>query len=188
MSEHPFAQFGKAREVSFEFFDRQYEDQQVSYVLRRFKLTDRATVADLRRQSMDETGTGALTFKAFNEQFHSFPLLLAASRLRGVKLHLEPTALLPAWFKDFTGTPFALEYAEWYRRAAPRAEGRSIGLVFPRKGIRGGLVIHDEMSDYRRFRGFTGVYVGDEKLLFVRPFQTLIDTVWANGHGWRPGG
>ena len=115
--------------------------------------------------------------------------MLGTQRLE--KLHLSQKMLLPALFKFFDQTPMVEAYAKFYEEAQSSAMGRPIGLVFPRKGIMRGLIIHNgEKLDESCFHGLSLVYHGGSKKhrhkLFVQSFQQLIESLFAKGHGWQP--
>jgi hypothetical protein len=162
-----------------------YEEARVTWLLKRFKVArlDR----ELRTADKRAGGEGRLTLASFNDRFPSFPLLLVASRLNGVKLHTDPGSLLPALFKAFDRNVFVVEYEKFYEEAAPRAGGRAVGLVFPRKGFTQGWCIYDGRVGDDHYRGLTLAYRRGNRELFVRPFQTLVEAVHNAGHGWLPG-
>jgi hypothetical protein len=133
-----------------------------------------------------ETGTPRLTMDAFNRTYPTFPILLGTATLAPVKLHLDPRCLLPAMFKAFHDTPLATAFSDYYEQAAPRAAGRTVGLIVPRKGMRNGFLIHGNGLEGLNYHGLSLSYVGKAGAIYVRPFDAMISTIAARGHGWRP--
>lgn len=188
MAEHPFSRLAhRHKTAALSTAEAQFEEARVYFVLQRFGLS--RLVGEVR--TSDPGGADRLTFAAFNSLFPSFPLLLAVSSLGGIKLHVDPRAFLPSMFKKFADVPFVPFYEEVFEDLYPRANGRAVGMVFHRNGIRGGLVIYN--ADEFEPPAYTGVTVmyqgGDHKhrhRLYVRPFQEVILAIWNGGHGWKP--
>lgn len=151
---------------------------------------DTRRIRSLRQKWTAETNIDRLTFRAFNQEFPTFPLLLGTDPLNGVKLHLDRTAMIPSLFKKFSRTPFVKAYEAFYEQVADRANDRAIGLVFPRKGIRHGLIIYSGDFELEIPHSLLWTYVGGTKKktfrVYVRPFQQLAEAIHAKGHGWRP--
>lgn len=196
MSTHPFARFsGDDHHRRLEAqADAAFEEGKVLFTLRAFGLNAARTAAELRRHEEAERGVPALTFRAFHARFPSFPLLLGTSRLDGGALHLDRRALLPALFREFTRAPFVTAYEAFYERHAERAGGRPVGLVFPRKGLRHGLVVYAGGLDDLPFgpRETALVYAGGPAAggrgLVVRSYQRLLEALRDSDRGWRPDG
>lgn len=192
MKENPFHKFTESdarRKVQESRSDAQYEERLVSFVLKMFKL--KKDEPHLRKRDEREGGAGNLRFSLFCDEYRTFPILLGADPLRGTLIHTDPRCFLPQLFKNFDKTPFVTAYELFFERVADRVDGRAVGLVFPRKGIRRGLVIHNgDDLDRRVFRGTVMTYHGGGKKeqlrLYVQPFQTMIEALYAEGHGWRP--
>lgn len=165
-----------------------YEEARVTWLLKKFK-RPRLSAA-LRRNEERETGRAVLTLRAFNDEFPTFPILLGASDLDGVRLHLDERAMMPALFKHFDQAPFVIAYERFYEAAEGRAEGRALGLVFPRKAFPQGWIIFDDGLEAVPYHGATFLYEGgtrkERHRLFVRPFQTMVEAIHREGHGWRP--
>lgn len=165
-----------------------FEGRSLEFLLRTFGMMPRVGRM-LRQQYERRTGRYALLFREFNREYPSFPVLLGADRLPG--LHVDARTFLPALFRQFDQSPFALAYEAFYERAEGVADGRAIGLVVSRKGIPRGLIIHNGVDlPQRVFRGLCMVYQGGRgkatTRLFVQPFQTLVAELHHGGHGWRP--
>jgi hypothetical protein len=95
--------------------------------------------------------------------------------------------MIPSLFKTFVKAPFVAAFETFYEQAALRAEGRSVGLIFPRKGIPHGLIIYSGDLDVTIPRSLVWTYTGGTgKMLHVRPFQQLVEAIHNRGHGWRP--
>lgn len=192
MTENPFHKFtasSERRKILDARADAEYEARLVSFLLKKFHIE--RVERHLRKRDSLAGGNGDLKFSLFCDEYRSFPILLSANPLNGVTLHTDPRAFLPALFKSFDKTPFVMAYEELFEDIADKADGRAVGLVFPRKGIRYGLVIHNgDDLDRRVFRGMVMTYYGGTKKrkfnLYVQPFQNLIEALHNEGHGWRP--
>lgn len=169
-----------------------WEDSKVKYLLGVFKIPKQAR--DVASVAERQTGKPDLTLRAFDEVYPSFPIVLGASRLGGVQLHLDKTAMIPALFKAFGAAPFMKAYEQFYETAAPRAGGRPVGLIFPRKGLKNGMVVYaaddPQIIPFCEREAFF-TYVGgkskkDRHWIIVRSFQKLLEAVHNGGHGWRP--
>jgi hypothetical protein len=165
-----------------------FESRSLMFLLRAFGM---AQVARTLRDACERrTGQPDLRYADFGESFPSFPVLIKAQQFRG--LHADPRCLLPSLFKAYQDTPFFVAYDEWYETIAQFAEetGRAVGLVFTRKGIKNGLIIHNHGGAFiDRCRGLVLVYQSGKKKtqhIFLQPFQAFVEAAYARGHGWRP--
>lgn len=156
--------------------DASHEESRVMHILRVCNLNVTQVSRELCRWNEKETGTFALTFRAFHERFPSFPMYLGASRLGGVKLHTDPRTLLPSLYKSFTNAPFVEAFYEWRRLARPAADGRTIGLIVPRNGMPKGLIIHGPgLLESNSYRGVTMTWSdGEAEPLYLRSYADLI--------------
>lgn len=163
-----------------------FEARSLEFLMTRFGLKKQIPI--FKRRCADLTGKFHLRFVDFHNEYPSFPVYLGSERIPGI--HTDARCFLPALFKNFDQTPFVSAYEQLYERLEPVAEGRAIGLIFNRKGISRGLVIHDGVDlPQRVFAGLSFVYQGGRKnirRLFVQPYQTLVDQLHHGGHGWRP--
>jgi hypothetical protein len=190
LSEHPFQRFASTHHERAEAqADTQYENTCVDYLIKGMHL--HANVRrELYRQERDETTHERLTFHSFHERFPTFPFLLGCSRLRGVKLHLDKKAMIPSLFRQFNEAPFVAAYEQFYESMVARANGRSLGMVFPRKGIVRGLIIYSGDFDLDIPHSLLWTYTGGTKKslhrLYVRPFQQVVEAIHNKGAGWRP--
>lgn len=164
-----------------------YEENRLEYLLHQFHLMPRAA-RQLRQAHVERYGSPALTFAGFNAAYPSFPLVLGVAGIKD--LHLDPRCFLPNLFKAYDRTPFVLAYEEFFDQETARADGRALGLVFRRKGIRHGLIIHDGADlPPRVFTGTVLQYQAGRKRLrrlYVQPYQTVVEQLHHGGHGWRP--
>lgn len=190
MSDHPFKRVARhqlGRDASFAA--AQFEERQVDFLVKLFKLSKRSQ-NQLRECEEGSTGNRYLTFRSFNSEFPSFPLLLHAAYLPGVKLHLDKKAMLPSLFNNFQAAPFVPAYEDWYEKAKERSNGRAISMVFRRSGIAGGLLLTDDILEAVYYHGFTGVYSGgtrkEQRNLYLRPYRSFLEAIYNRGHGWRP--
>lgn len=193
--EHPFEKVGRSSDYIARMGARSnvtFEEGKVQNLLKQFKISKDA-VREIREFAADATGHPDLTFAAFNRRFESFPLLLGASRLDGVQLHLAQTAMIPALFKTFGKAPFVDVFDAFYETNQPRANGRPVGMVFPRKGFKQGMVIYatDDPKEIPLCERETMLaYVSGkgkkQHWLVVRSYQKLLEALHNGGHGWRP--
>jgi hypothetical protein len=168
----------------------QFEEGRVKFVLNRCKLLDHKR--ELLRARARELGQfGRLTFDLFNERFRDFPILLGSHTLGGIKLHQDQRSVLPNWFTNFPKLPFVEAYREFYVARHELANGRPLGVVFPRHGFRQGMIIHNGGLDEYWYRHTMVVYHGGTSKksyqLFVQAFSPLIDAIYNKGRGWQPG-
>jgi hypothetical protein len=175
---------GQANEARAE---QAFEHRTLTFLLREFNLTKEA--ARIARELAAESGRqDPLDLYAFGQAFRTFPIMLGVRRIH--RLHTDKRAFLPAMFKNFKDVPFVTAYAEFFEQRCDEAETRAVGLVFPRKGIDRGLVIHNGVNlPPRVFHGLVLTYTGGKKEtahLYVQPFQSLIQALHNKGHGWRP--
>ncbi len=84
-------------------------------------------------------------------------------------------------------------YSDFYEAEEERANDRVVGLVFPRKGIRHGLIMYasdDHLVLPFSKQEFYQVYVGGTRKaqhrLYIRSFQKVVEAIHNGGHGWRP--
>jgi hypothetical protein len=192
--EHPFEKIRKGTDYIARMGDRaavEFEEGKVRYLLKVFHLS-KAAEREIFNRAERDTGKSDLTLDAFNAVFPSFPLVLGASRLDGFQLHLEQAGLLPALFKTFGSTPFVQAFERFYETTIDAANGRSVGLVFPRKGFKNGLIVYavDDLQQVSLMERETFMaYVSGKKKkhwLVVRSFQSTLLAVYNSGHGWRP--
>lgn len=199
MSEHPF---DRMKDTGQPYHDRiaqraaaAFEEGKVRYLLSVLKFNGRKAAAALQAANEQQTGRPELTFRAFNAAYMSFPLLLGASQLGGAQLHLDPAAMIPALFKTFGQAAFVAAYDTFYSAAESQANGRTVALVFPRKGFKNGMVIYlaDDLDvlpfgEREAFFAYAGGTKARRHWLLVRSFQQTLEAVYNRGHGWRPPG
>lgn len=163
-----------------------YEASRLTYLLRVFGMAPQAVRALIQRH-VEIHGDPALRFAVFNREHPSFPIVLGAALLRD--LHTDPRCFLPNLFKAYDQAPFVAAYEAFFETASRTADGRAVGLVFRRKGVRHGLIMHNGVDlPGRVFGGLTLAYQDStgKQRLFVQPFQTVVEQLHAKGHGWRP--
>lgn len=132
-------------------------------------------------KELAEHGTNRLfTIDAFMEVVPEFPLhLFCASGLKE-KLHLDQKHVFPCWFNDFAALPVTMRFAEMVEEtgAAVRArdEGKPIAMVFERKGVRGGLVMHTAGASYLR-NGMAALlyHATDRTVVAVQRFWDVLE-------------
>lgn len=187
---HPFMQFNRPdQDRAALMAEIQWEYRCVQYLLGAVGLKPvNKQAAALVHQHYQATGRAELTMQAFNEANPSFPLLLSCSAAAGHKLYLAKNALIPSLFNRFSAAQFVPYFEKWWEQVEGQANGRAIGLVFPRQGINGGMILHGEGIEGVFFRGFTGLDTGGTKKhparLYLRAFRPLVAAIHNSGHGW----
>lgn len=180
--------------------ESQFEEARVRFLLNRLKLSQfkRRLLDAWERQHSEKR----LRLAAFNHVFPTFPFLLCSHRLRGVPLpgrgdkvtpdsyqvHRDPASVEASRFKKFSRVPFVIAYQQMLEDLGEEAGERSVAMVFPRKGLLHGLVIHNDATEQYWTHGLSWVYKppDSDDRLYVQPFSALIDEIYANGRGWRP--
>ncbi len=169
--------------------------ERVEFLLGRSGFKAGKAAAALRAAADRAIGQPIVRFTEFNEANPTYPVLLGCSTLGGVKLHLEPTAMLPALINRFSSAPFVAAYEAFYDKVRDAAAGRVIGLVFPRKGVRHGMLIYaadDPQVLPLGEREAVFLYAGGDKKdrhwVLVRAFQKAVEAIHNAGHGWTPDG
>jgi hypothetical protein len=192
---HPFDSLPKDdyHKRSEDRVDASFEESKLQHLFGMFRKNIGKEMADLRQRNLAKYGYHQATFEAFHEKYQDFPLFFVASRLGGVKLHVDPNSLIPAMFRNFTNTPYVKAYDIAYTNNLEKAADRKIGLVFPRKGIRNGLVIYEtedlfaEIPIGAKELVFTYVVTRRKKqsMLVVRAFQKVLEAIKSQD-GWTP--
>ena len=172
--------------------DRAFEEAKVRVLLKAVGATRH--LAQVRRASRQLREDRDLSFDGFLECFPSFPFKLCIDRLKCVPLpdkrkktsfdyaiHMDLYSTEPSRFKNFEATPMYCAY----RVAASehRQCGRPVGVVVPRKGLVGGLVLY-EGDDRYWTTGLSWVYkLTSGGQLYIRPFTQLlagiVETGWS---------
>lgn len=184
----PFAEMNASRDKEAQGADAQlnFETTLVKHMLARLKLSEyKGELYKIWQQQHDER---RLTFVALNFQFPTFPFLLGCSRLEGNPVHKDRKSTEPARFKSFGSVPFVQAFHEFKEQVGQEAAWRSVGVIFPRKGFRYGMIIHDNDEESYWEQGLSWVYKdakGDR--IYVQPFTAVLDSIYDNGRGWRPG-
>lgn len=180
---HPFEEVNRRLDVDRDIQnDLQLENNLVNRLLVR---TYASQAGEHRQQIYSECNARILekrlTFALFHELFPDYPVLMAFSRLDGLKLHTDPRSTLPSILKEFWRTPFFQHYALMAETQENRRDGLKIGLVFPRHGLKYGLVLHNGGLAFKRRRDTVVVHdAGDEDspvLLGVQTFDSMIDAI-----------
>jgi hypothetical protein len=170
--------------------DTDNEEARVLYLLQVFRVP--AKKYDMLEESFRRVGRRVLTLDLFNEMVPNFPILLGWASKRDVdRLHADNRATWQATFLRFREVPFVRAYERFYAEAETRAAGRAVGLLFPRKGVPRGFIIHDGvgLSQYwhngvvQEYRGGTRE---DPHSIIVEPFAALVTALYNGGHGFRP--
>jgi hypothetical protein len=123
-------------------------------------------------------GERLLTAAAFNDYFPQFPVLLGCSRLE-VHVHKDPASTEPSRFKQFHKVPFVDTYYSVVESMGDAASHAPVGLVFPRKGFRYGMIMHNDDSEQGWFEGLCWVFkIPDSAAkLYVQPLDQWLDAI-----------
>lgn len=188
------AELAKARREQSGAYDqsneRRGEESRVTFLLARLGCPRKKY--DLLRVAKERTGRPFLSLDLFNEMVPNFPLLMGLAPAAKVhKLHLDSRCTLPALTKHFQEAPFVKAYEEFYEAAEPRAAGRAVTLLFPRKGVPRGYALHngEGLAGYWIPGSFFGCVGGTREYptqLVAHSFAVLVDAIRARGNGWKP--
>jgi len=185
---HPFdSLWEKAHPDGQQQYAALFEESKVAFTVRRLCL-NKQLCQELDTMEFQRTGTQRTisTFATFNSRFPSFPVVLSANWLNGVKLHNRADCVHPKWFQSFSRLPFFRPFVELVRVAEANREVRPQGMVFPRKGIMHGLIVHNADSQtYSEKCRSMHVYRGDGIDLVVQPFSGFLDSILAS-RLWTP--
>jgi hypothetical protein len=197
----PFAELNARRDIDHELQvqNDRFESALVEHTLKRFNLQHaRRQVSETR---MKMVGVPQLTFEGFLEAFPTFPFVLGANRLRGLavpwqqkplplnyEVHKDSWSLEPHRFKSWNRVPFVEAYKQFYDAVMGDGKvAKPVGLIFPRKGFRYGMIIHNDSSEHYWDRGLCWVYKDrNGKHMYVQPYTNLLEAVYAAGRGWKP--
>jgi hypothetical protein len=183
----PFGDLHKnrSREDVLATAEARWEEAVVRHTLSQFSLG-----SDVRRKLAmrwkEERGIAALKFSVFNDTFPDFPFLLGTTRLGEKAVHKDPKATEPSRFKVFRCVPFVEAYRDFYQQNYHPHGLRKLGLVFPRRGFKYGMIIHNDNSETYWSSGLCWVYKskhGDK--LYVQPFSQLLKSI-KDCRLWRP--
>jgi hypothetical protein len=120
---------------------------------------------------------GVLRFSAFNNVYPYFPIVLGSTRL-DEPIHRCKHSIEPARYKKFTKVPFVVAYQDFFSERFVKGDLRSIGLVFPRRGFKHGLVIHNDDSETSWTQGSCWVYKTNKGVrLYVQPYLQLLNGI-----------
>jgi hypothetical protein len=165
--------------------ESRWEEAVVKHTLQRLGID-----ANVRRKMAEiwhrEKGIFALKFSVFNDMFSTFPYLFGTTRLDGKHVHQDPKATEPSRFKKFAQVSFVEAYREFYQDVYNEADLRKVGMIFPRKGFKYGMVIHNDDTETFWSSGLCWVYKAKQgDRLYVQPFSSLLENIKAS-HIWRP--
>jgi hypothetical protein len=163
-----------------------YETTLVKHALARLHLMQRKN--ELYEAWARHHDVRRLTFAGLNHVFPTFPLLLGCNKLQGYKpIHKDRGAREASRFQRFNSVSFVKEFNEFHKQVVDEAGVRNVGMVFPRKGFRYGMIIyHDDHEKYFQ-NGLCWVYKAKNGTrTYVQPFTAVLDSIHANGRGWRP--
>ena len=162
-------------------------------------------IGNMRRsliRSNKEAGRGQLLkLLTFREMFHTFPIHLESSRLRDIpvpeigkmtprkyRTELCPRYWEPARFKSFNRVPVVDLFNSLVDSLPEEVIGiRPVGLVFPRRGFKYGMIIHNDDSEQLWETGSAWVYKGTEARparQYLQPFDQVLAAI--QGSGWTP--
>lgn len=201
-----FDQFGKNPDERVAHEERSFERDRVAFVMKTLGMGPKK-VNDLRTRGRELTGASDLYFDCFNAMFPNFPIVLGASTLRLLPLpyktrgdktkttsadyevHRDYHSLEPMRYKRFEEVPFVVAFGNLSDRVQAEATGRPVGLVFPRRGVPHGLIVHDD-ADHRYWtQGFAQVFkytIEDVNYqMIVQRFSDVIKAIAAEPGEWQ---
>lgn len=155
--------------------DARWESARVEYTLR--CLGREKLLRELQRASTD----GKLNFELLRQSLPQFPVALAAATFRDrLPLHRDPLAVHPFWFKSFRSLPFVAKYIELTKLRRSQTSCRLypplFGVVFPRRGFREGLIVHN--GDWSAFvPAGVGAHLfklSESETLVVQPYSAFL--------------
>ena len=173
---------------------RRFEAGRVGYVMKQLGLGPKL-VNELYAYREALTGVRELHLADFNAVYTGFPVYLGAHTLRCMAgpwpqptaadycVHRDRFSAEPSRFKGFAKVPFVVAYQDFFNGAFHEANGRPLGLVFPRRGFQQGMIIHNDESERFWHEGLCWVYKmpRTEHRLYVQPFSYFMDAVRASG-------
>lgn len=165
--------------------DASWEHERVRHLMKKLGLS-KEDERKLSKECDNFCGDTRLRFDIFQTQYPTFPFQLTTSRLRRLELpnvnketpsnyqvHADPACFEPARYKQFERVPFVVAFRNLQEQVDD--PNQTIGVVFPRKGLRQGMVIHNDLSEQYWSVGSCWVYKEkDGAKLFVQPFEALI--------------
>ena len=160
---------------------RQFARARIDYLVTKLGLqAERRRAYELARSA---TGEYLLTYDALLQAAPFLPFYLGFERLGA--LHSTPTAMLPSLFNQFGRSPIAVAYRRFCEDNTAAADGRLLGLVFPRNRIVQGMVIHNGDVNTYCVAG-TSMVVNDPKLgcLVVQKFVDFVSALYTERHDW----
>ena len=175
--------------------DASWEHERVRHLMKKLGMS-KEEERKLSKECENFCGDPLLRFDVFRSQYPTFPFLLSANRLRRMQLphidketpnnyqvHADPACFEPARYKQFERVPFVVAFHELQEQVDDPHQ--TIGVVFPRKGLRQGMVIHNDLSEQYWLNGSSWVYKAkDGSKLFVQPFEALIMGI--RNARWKP--
>lgn len=196
MSEHPFRKLTAGNKEALEAYSAdRFEQTKVLFTIKQAGERFKREMSKIHEVAQKQDNF-LLTFRLFNQTFPTFPFRLYADSLQSLKapLHELPGSAFPNWFKTFTALPVVSMFADIFGTLTPREQQeKPMALIFPRKGFKQGLVIHNGSDDYVPEGTSCMMFVGESRhgkkhhpRLFVQPYVNLLDAIYAHGRGWRP--
>ena len=176
-----------------------YEHQICKYMLTALKMTAHKKALLVAAKRL--VGRAEYSLIAFHFLFEDFPCVIGADRLRGIpipdidkltasdyEMHRCILSSEPDRFKNFNRVPFVQLFREFRENSEQvKASGKRAGLVFPCRGLRHGLIIHDDDTERSWETGSAWVYKGTKakpEMLYIQPFGQFLAGIYA--YGWRP--
>ena len=156
--------------------DEGWESKTAEYALNQVGAT-----APAKREILRGRGNRNLKLEDFRD-YVNLEMTLVAEPLSGeIPIHKSTKSVHPNWFRAFTTMPFVRSYYAHYDERSNGRKDYQLGMVFPRKGMRQGLILHN--GDLTRFLLPTccaHVFCGSNSKpmpLVVQPFTNFIQAI-----------
>lgn len=154
---------------------RRFEESCVRLLLSRLSLTD--LHEPMLERSQAYWGERRLAFPVFNELVPSFPFVLGSWQPTEA-VHLDTRATEPQRFKQMQKVPFFIAYKDFFNSLDPDVlNGKKVALVFPRKSMRYGMVIHNDGGERFWRSGTCWVTKLSKGIVYAQPFTALVDGI-----------
>lgn len=175
-----------------------FEERTVKFMLKHLGIPDQ--LKKLKKRNIALSYGDDLKHRAFRDMFTTFPLRLESSTLNHLSVgkatgsrkreysveacaHFQESSR----FKNFRKFPAVAYYDELLEAVPDSESSQPFGLVFPRRGVTGGLVIHNDKDEQFWSQGSAWVFKGDqdrETRYYIQPLIDMLASIVDSG--WTP--